>query len=373
MDYYIVLGIARSASVVEIKKAYRRLARRFHPDVNPGDDGASVRFREIAEAYNVLVDPGMKQRYDEVGYEPPATGAQVTGFEGFDFTAAVHANQQSTFGDLFAEVLRGEAARPFTPVRGTDLHAVLPLTFEQAASGGEFRLPLVREVTCSDCAGTGLVSVFAGRCPVCDGSGAERSARGHMLFTRACRRCHGAGTLSQQRCPGCAGRGTLTRSERVAVPLPAGVHDAARIRVGSRGHAGRFGGPGGDLYVTIHVAPHPQFRRDGDDVHVVVPVAIHEAALGARIDVPAIAGTTRLRVPPGTQSGQKFRLKERGIPSFRSGIRGDLVVEVRLMLPRVLDERSKALLREFGAINGESVRTSGKDASESGDDRAVRA
>ena len=373
MDYYIVLGIARSASVVEIKKAYRRLARRFHPDVNPGDDGASVRFREIAEAYNVLVDPGMKQRYDEVGYEPPATGSQATGFEGFDFTAAVHANQQSTFGDLFAEVLRGEAARPFTPVHGTDLHAVLPLTFEQAASGGEFRLPLVREVTCSDCAGTGLVSVAAGRCPGCDGSGAERSARGHMLFTRACRRCHGAGMLSQQRCAGCAGRGTLTRSERVAVPLPAGVHDGVRIRVGSRGHAGRFGGPGGDLYVTVHVAPHPQFRRDGDDVHVVVPVAIHEAALGARIDVPAIAGTARLRVPPGTQSGQKFRLKERGIPSFRSGIRGDLVVEVRLMLPRVLDERSKALLREFGAINGESVRTSGKDTSESGDDQAVRA
>ena len=373
MDYYVVLGIARTASVGEIKKAYRRLARRFHPDVNPGDDGASVRFREIAEAYTVLVDAEMKLRYDEVGYEPPASGPQVTGFEGFDFSAAVHANQQSTFGDLFAEVLRGESVRPFAPMHGTDLHAVLPLTFEQSASGGEFRLPLVREVTCQECAGTGVVSVAAGKCPGCDGSGTERSARGHMLFTRACRRCHGAGVLSQQRCAGCAGRGTLTRSERVAVPLPAGVHDGSRIRVAGRGHAGRFGGPPGDLYVTVQVAAHPQFRRDGDDVHVVVPIAIHEAALGARIEVPAIGGAARLRVPPGTQSGQKFRLKERGIPSFRTGGRGDLVVEVRLMLPRVLDERSKALLREFGAINGESVRAADTGATAPGDGEAARA
>jgi molecular chaperone DnaJ len=356
MDFYIVLGIERGASLPEIKKAYRRLARRFHPDVNPGDQRAAIRFREIAEAYAILSDPDRRRRYDQVGYEPASAEARPSGFEGFDFSAAVHANQQSTFGDLFADVFRSESARQVVPERGADLHAQLLLSFEQSMHGGDFGVTVVRQATCRDCAGTGILSIAAARCPTCDGIGTVRSARGHMVFARPCGRCRGTGVLSQQGCPGCGGSGTVARSERTAVPVPAGVSDGARLRVAGHGNAGLMGGPPGDLYVTVQVAPHALFRRDGDDLHLVVPVAVHEAALGARVEIPGVDGPTRLRVPPGTQSGQRFRLRGRGAMSPRTGRRGDLVAEIRLMLPAVLDERSKTLLREFGMINGESVR-----------------
>jgi len=356
MDFYVILGIGRDASVGDVKKAYRRLARRFHPDVNPGDDRAALRFREIAAAYEILSDPDRRRRYDRFGYEAPSPDRHEAGFEGFDFSAGVHANQQSTFGDLFAEVFRGPGVTAPVPERGADLHTTLGLQFNQAVAGGEFRVPVVRLIACRECAGTGVLSVAAARCPGCEGTGTVRSARGHMVFSRPCGRCRGTGILSQLTCRGCGGAGATARSEQVAVQVPAGIGDLARLRVAGRGNAGQLGGPPGDLYITVHVSPHPLFRRDGDDLHLVVPVALHEAALGARIDIPAVEGTTRLRVPPGTQSGQRFRLRGRGAPSPRTGRRGDLVVEVRLMLPRVLDERSKALLREFGTINGESVR-----------------
>ena len=197
MDVYIILGVTRTASLLEVKKAYRRLARQFHPDVNPGDDQAAIRFREIAEAYAILSDPDRRHRYDQVGYEPAIVNAEPTGFEGFDFSSSVHANQQSTFGDLFEEVFRGTSRRPPGPERGADLHATLSLTFEQAVTGGEFRVPVVRQDSCRDCAGTGVVSSVATRCPVCDGSGTVRSARGHMIFTRTCERCRGSGLLVQ--------------------------------------------------------------------------------------------------------------------------------------------------------------------------------
>ena len=357
MDFYIILGLDRGATVADVKKAYRRLARRFHPDVNPGDQRSAVRFREIAEAYAILSDPDRRRRYDQVGYEPIRPEMTSAGFEGFDFSAAVHANQQSTFGDLFADVFRGEPLHVSGPERGADLHATVNLTFEQAMRGGEFHVAVVRQATCKECAGTGVLSVAAARCPACDGLGTVRSARGHMVFTRACGRCRGTGILVQQACAGCGGLGSVARSEQLAVVIPAGVFDGARLRLGAGGSAGRMGGPPGDVYVTVHVAPHPLFGREGDELHLVVPVAVHEAALGARIDIPGIDGPTRLRVPPGTQSGQRFRLRERGVPSARTGRRGDLVVEVRLVLPRVLDERSKELLREFGRINGDDVRS----------------
>ena len=356
MDVYIILGLDRAATVADVKKAYRRLARRFHPDVNPGDQRSAIRFREIAEAYTILSDPDRRRRYDQVGYEPVRPESTATGFEGFDFSAAVHSNQQSTFGDLFADVFRGEPLHVSGPERGADLHATISLTFEQAMRGGEFRIAVGRQVTCHDCAGTGVLSMAAARCPASDGVGTVRSARGHMVFTRACGRCRGTGILAQQVCAGCGGLGSVARSEQLAIVVPAGVNDAARLRLGAAGSAGRMGGPPGDVYVTVHVAPHPLFRRDGDELHLVVPVAVHEAALGARIEIPGIDGPTRLRVPPGTQSGQHFRLRGRGAPSPRGGRRGDLVVEVRLMLPSVLDERSKLLLRELGMLNGESVR-----------------
>jgi molecular chaperone DnaJ len=356
MDFYIVLGIGRDASLPEVKRAYRRLARRLHPDVNPGDERAALRFREVAEAYATLSDPVRRERYDQFGYEPAPAEPQATGFEGFDFSASVFANQQSTFGDLFAEVLRSDTARPSAPERGPDLHQTLSLTFEQAAEGGEFRVPVVRHDTCRECAGSGVQNAAAVKCPSCDGVGSVRSARGHMVFARRCDRCDGTGTLASRACAGCSGAGIIARAGQVAVMVPPGIPDDARIRLEGRGSAGRRGGPPGDLHVTVRVAPHPLFRRDGDDLHLVVPVAVHEAALGARIDVPAVGGSARLRVPPGTQSGQRLRMRGRGLPSPRTGRRGDLVVEIRVALPGVLDERSKVLLKEFGELNGESVR-----------------
>jgi molecular chaperone DnaJ len=356
MDFYIILGVDRGATISDVKKAYRRLARRFHPDVNPGDQRSAIRFREIAEAYAILSDPDRRRRYDQVGYEPAAAERAAAGFEGFDFSAAVHANRQSTFGDLFVEMFRAEPGPAANPERGADLHATLTVGFDEAMAGGEFRVPIVRQATCRECAGTGILSIAAARCPACDGVGTARSARGHMVFTRSCGRCKGTGVLSKQACAGCGGLGTLARSEHVLVPVPPGISEGARLRVGGAGNAGRMGGPPGDVYVTVHVSPHPLFTRVGDDLHLIVPVAVHEAALGARIDIPGIDGPTRLRVPPGTQSGQHFRLRGRGAPSPRTGRRGDLVVEVRLMLPAVLDERSKVLLRELGLLNGENVR-----------------
>jgi molecular chaperone DnaJ len=357
MDLYIVLGIDRTASLGEIKRAYRRLARQFHPDVNPGDDVAAVRFREIALAYEVLGDPERRQRYDVAGFEAEPAAERSADFEGFDFSSTVHAVGQSTFGDLFEEVLRGDESAGLTAERGADLHATLALTFAEAMAGGNRRLPLMRQESCSRCAGTGQASIAAARCPACDGQGVVRSARGHMVFRRPCGRCRGTGLLSQQSCQACGGMGRLGRSDVVIVPVPAGVADGARLRVPGRGNAGRLGGPPGDVYVTVHVEAHPLFRREGDDLHLVVPVAVHEAALGARIPIPSLDGTARLRVPPGTQTGQRFRLRGRGAPSARDGRRGDLVAEVRVTLPRVLDERSKELLRQFGEVNArENVR-----------------
>jgi molecular chaperone DnaJ len=357
LDLYIVLGIDRAASLAEVKRAYRRLARRFHPDVNPGDDVAAVRFREIAQAYEVLGDPERRRRYDDVGLEAQLHAAPSAGFEGFDFSAAVHAVGQSTFGDLFADVLRGVERMGLGPERGADLHAGLTIGFAQAMSGGEHRLALMRQESCGRCAGTGRASAAASRCPACEGQGVTRSARGHMIFSRPCARCGGSGLRSPQGCSACGGLGRVARGDRVTVPVPPGVADGARLRVPGRGNAGRFGGPPGDVYVTVAVEPHPLFRREGDDLHLVVPVAVHEAALGARIRIPSLEGTARLRVPPGTQSGQRIRLRGRGAPAARDGRRGDLVAEVRVTLPRMLDERSKELLRQFGEHNGaENVR-----------------
>ena len=351
MDFYIVLGIERAASLGEIKRAYRRLARRYHPDVNPGDELAAVRFGEIAQAYATLSDPDLRRRYDQVGYEPALT-APETGFEGFDFSATVHAVRQSTFGDLFEEVFRSQSFSAGAPERGVDLHASLALGFGEAMRGGDQQVTVLRQEGCPGCAGTGVLSTAAARCPACEGLGHVRSARGHMVFTRPCAKCRSTGALSQQACRGCGGMGRVARSDRIRVAVPAGALDGMRLRVAGRGNAGRNGGLPGDLYVDLHVAPHPLFRRDGDDLHLVVPVAVHEAALGARVEIPVLDGMARLRVPPGTQSGQRLRLRGRGAPSPRDGRRGDLVAEVRVMLPRLLDERSKQLLRQFGEING---------------------
>jgi len=358
MDFYIILGIERAATVGDIKRAYKRLARRFHPDINPGDRTAAAQFRQIAEAYETLSDPDRRRRYDALGHIGPAVPPVSYGFEGFDFSAAVTSAAMPTFGDLFGDVLRQRTRGPEqVSERGADLHQSIALGFEDAMRGGPSTITVTRQEHCHTCKGLGLLHVAESRCVHCHGSGIVKTARGHMVFSRPCAHCGGAGHQRQTRCPTCGGQQVETRSELLTVTVPPGLLDGSRIRVPGKGHVGRNGGESGDLYVTVRVQAHPLFRREGDDLHVVVPIAIHEAALGAKVDVPALDGTARLRVPPGTQSGQRFRLSERGVASARDGRRGDLVVEVRLVLPRLLDERSKELLREFGKINAaEDVR-----------------
>jgi molecular chaperone DnaJ len=358
MDLYIVLGVDRGAAAGDIKRAYKRLARRLHPDINPGDREAEARFRQVLDAYETLMDPDRRRRYDagQLGMAE-ADDAETFGFTGFDFSSRVHAERTTTFGELFEEVLSRRGGRGTEAgEHGADIHARTQLTFEEAWHGVQRTVTVTRQDTCRACDGSGFQRVAETRCVSCEGTGAVRSVRGHMVFTKTCPMCGGEGRLKQQECVPCNGLGVAPRSETLAVRIPAAVADGARVRIAAKGHAGVRGGVPGDLLLDVSVAEHPVFKREGDELHMTVPIAIHEAALGAKIEIDVPDGSVRLRVPPGTQSGQRFRLRDRGFPS-RNGRRGDLVVEVRMRLPKVLDERSKELLREFGRINGESVRT----------------
>jgi molecular chaperone DnaJ len=358
MDFYIVLGVERGATLADVKRAYKRLARKYHPDINPGDRMAAAQFRQIADAYETLSDAERRRRYDTTGAMTQVDGGPAFGFEGFDFTISVGGNEASTFGDLFADVLHQREVRRAqgTPERGVDLHQSMTLAFEEAIRGGQRGVTVTRQEPCGTCQGVGQLHVSASPCPHCHGTGAVKSARGHMVFSKPCLHCGGSGQQRQTRCPACGGEQVEMRTESMTINVPPGLADGARIRIPGKGHAGRNGGETGDLYIGVNVQPHTLFERDGDDLHLTVPIAVHEAALGAKIEVPSLDGPARVRVPPGTQSGQRFLVRERGVPSPRDGRRGDLVVEVQLVLPKLLDERSKELLREFGRINGEDVR-----------------
>ncbi len=358
MDFYVILGVARGATLADVKRAYKRLARKCHPDINPGDRRAVAQFRQIAQAYETLSDAERRRRYDTTGSAAEADSGSTFGFDGFDFTISVNGNDASTFGDLFADVRHQREARrdPGTQERGVDLHQSVTLDFDEAIRGGQQTVTVTRQEDCATCQGVGQLHVTPSPCPPCHGTGAVKSARGHMVFSKPCLHCGGTGQQRQMRCSACGGERCQTRIESLTIKVPPGLADGARIRVPGKGHVGRNGGETGDLYIDVHVQPHPLFERDGDDLHVKVPIAVHEAALGAKIVVASLDGPARVRIPPGTQSGQRFRVRERGVPSPRDGRRGDLVVEVRLVLPKLLDERSKELLREFGRINSEDVR-----------------
>jgi molecular chaperone DnaJ len=356
MDLYALLGLDARATIAEIKRAYRRLARRYHPGINPGDRDAEAMFHRISEAYETLIDPSRREQYDAGGVSTPRTAHESFEFAGFDFTVAAHGAQAATFSELFADVLHPIAGGDrLGPEAGADLHATLTVPFLDAMRGVQRQVVVTRQDICRACHGSGQVTTPEGRCVHCHATGSVRWARGHMVFSKPCAACAGTGRQRQQRCAVCAAQGRVVRSEAVPIFVPPGTADGARIRIVERGHAGRAGGPIGDLYVTVHVTPHSLFRREADDLHVQVPVAVHEAVLGARIDVPSLEGMVRLRIPPGTQAGQRFRLSGRGVTTV-AGDRGDLIVEVRLVLPAMVDERSKELIREFGRINNEDVR-----------------
>ncbi len=360
MDLYGVLDLGPSATAADIERAHLRLARRYYPGINPGDRRAEERFRQVQQAYEVLGDPERRREYDR-GPAPraPTTLAATMAFDGFDFSSAAQGHDAATFAELFSEVFQDAARRVTSPARGGSLELTMRLSFEDATGGGSFPVSVVRQERCGRCSGAGRVAVVAVACPACQGHGATRWARGHMVFTRACEACGGAGHLTSQPCRGCAGAGLQARSEVVTLVIPPGIEHGARLAVPGRGHAGARGGPAGDLYVTLEVAPHQVFRRDGRDVCLTLPVAVHEAALGARVDVPTLTTPVKVRIPPGTASGTRLRVRGHGIPSAHSAdpeAAGDLIVEIQIVLPPVRDERSKALLREFGQLNPIDVR-----------------
>jgi molecular chaperone DnaJ len=358
MDLYALLGVARTASPAEIERAFRRLARRYHPGVNPGDRVSEALYQQIQEAYTVLADVTRRREYDRGVRGEPIVEATVT-FEGFDFEAAAEGPRAATFSELFSDVFQQAAQEATAPSRGSDVEADLQIAFRDAVRGADVPLSVTRQERCGVCAGRGRVVRPAVSCPACGGAGSRRWARGHLVFTKACDICAGHGRLDTELCRTCGGIGTSSRTEVITLSIPAGIAAGARIAVPGHGHAGARGGAAGDLYVTLDVGPHPFLRRNGRDLHVTLPVAVHEAALGARVDVPTLDGTVRLRVPPGTASGQRLRVRGQGVgfaPDRTDDEAGDLVVEVQIVLPRELDEESRSLLQEFGRRNSDDVR-----------------
>ncbi len=355
MSLYELLGLDRDATEAQVRRAYRRLARRWHPDLNPGNADAARRYAAITEAHATLVDPVRRRAYDAAGRAPAAAPAPPA-FAGFDFSLAVQGAQASTFGDLFVDVFRHAAGHGRGAVRGSDVHVEATLTLAEVLQGGARAFDVVRRVPCRLCRGQGVLDAAPVACRTCGGTGRQRLGRGHMVFVRPCDTCHGQGLVAQRACHGCHGQGQHDATQSISVTLPPGLADGDEVIAGGDGHAGSRGGQPGDLRVRIRVAPDARMTRVGNDLHMTVPVAVHEAVLGARIAIATVEGPVSIRVPPGTQSGQRIRLRERGVPSRRSGQRGDLVVEVQLVLPPVIDARGRELMREFAKLHPEDVR-----------------
>jgi len=359
MDLYQVLGVPRNAAPADVERAYLRLARRYHPGINPGDGVSAELYRRVQDAYAVLGDTERRRDYDRGGPSAPVATAETNvAFQGFDFSALAEGASAATFSELFADVFQDAARRVSSPEQGTSVDITMQLSFDDAIRGGQFPLSVTRSERCGACAGTGQVTRAPIACPQCAGAGSMRWARGHMVFTKACDTCNGVGQIVTQSCRICGSTGVHGRSEVVTLGLPPGIETGARIAVPGRGHAGARGGPAGDLYVTIDVVPHPFLQREGRDLRMQLPVAIHEAALGAKVNVPTLDGTVALKVPAGSTSGQRLRLRGRGIPGDPSGAlpAGDLIAELQIVLPPVRDERSKELLKEFGRLNDIDVR-----------------
>ncbi len=397
-DYYETLGVKKSASAEDIRKAFRKLARKYHPDVNPGDKSAEEKFKSISEANEVLSDAKKRKIYDQVGFYSdnidPATaeayaragqsgggfpggfpgGAPQGGqggvhfdFGGFDFSDFMNnagRGQQKTsagggsFRDIFSGIFgggRGGAQPEEGPEPGTDLEYQVNVPFWTAIRGGVMRLNITRQDACPQCHGNGALEA-PGKCPECNGTGQITQTGGRMKFNVQCPRCHGTGK-NLTMCPTCHGEGRVTKTEPLEVRIKAGTRDGQRIRLPGKGNAGSQGGAAGDLYAIIRAGDHPIFHRDGDDISLTVPVSATEAALGAKIEVPTIDGRALLKIPPGTQSGQKLRLREKGVPSAtREGVRGDEIVEITVTVPMPRDERTKELLRELAKLNPEDPR-----------------
>jgi molecular chaperone DnaJ len=350
-DYYEILGIERSASADEIKKAYRKLAMQYHPDRNPEDEDAERRFKEVNEAYGVLKDQQSRAAYDRFGhsaFEGAAGGGPGGGFGG---GAAGGFGGFGGFADIFDEMF-GEfagAARRSGPAHGADLRYNMEVTLDEAYEGKQATIRIPTSVACDACGGSGAEpGTSPTGCPSCHGRGRIRAQQGFFTIERTCPTCHGRGQVIEDPCKACAGLGTVQKEKTLQVNIPAGVEDGTRIRLAGEGEAGVRGGPAGDLYIFLSVAPHRFFQRDGANLYCRVPIPMTTAALGGSIEVPTIDGTrAKVSIPEGTQGGAQFRLRGKGMPVLRSRSSGDLYIQVSVEVPRALTKRQKELLEEF--------------------------
>ncbi len=367
-DFYELLGVPRKASLKDIRQAYRKLARKYHPDLNPGDKSSEEKFKQVQEAYEILSDSKKRQMYDQYGFysengpppqggpgPQPGQGVNVD-FGGFDFGGAGGTSFRDLFSQIFSGGAGGGAAYGPQEEPGSDLEYRVEIGFWDAVRGAVKKITITRLDTCHDCHGTGAIGASEKTCPQCGGSGHTTQSTGNMRFNVACPRCGGSGRL-RQTCGKCNGEGRVRRTETLDVRIPAGVKTGSRVRVAGHGNAGTHGAAPGDLYIVFDVQSHPFFERRGDDIYTRVPITVSEAALGAKIEVPTIDGRTVLRVPPGSSSGRNLRLREKGVPIARkAGQRGDQYVELQVVVPEAVDERVRNLLKELSKLAPEDPR-----------------
>ncbi|MDE3201252.1 MAG: J domain-containing protein [Acidobacteriota bacterium] len=376
-DYYATLGVKKTATAEEIRKAFRKAARKYHPDVNPGDKKAEEKFKEISEANDILSDEKKRKIYDQLGFysdqidpaqaeayarQQASGGRPPVDFGGFDFSGFGGGAQTSagsgwgSFKDIFSGIFSGaQQQQPRGPQPGTDLEYQATVDFWSAIRGGQARLQIHRQETCPTCHG----QAHAGGpmpCPECNGTGRVTQMGGRMKFNIPCPRCNGTGRTTHA-CSTCHGEGLVHRTESVEFRIKPGTRDGQRIRLQGKGNGGLNGGAAGDLFVIVRTGSHPVFTRMGDDIHVTVPISVPEASLGAKVDVPTIDGRAQLKIPPGTQSGQKLRMRERGVQSAsHPGQRGDQIVTVEVAVPHLHDERSREIMRELAKLNPQDPR-----------------
>lgn len=352
-DYYKLLGVPRNAKPDDIKKAYRKLARQYHPDVNPGNANSEDRFKQISEAFEVLSDPKKREIYDSYGYYSEQAASAGARGPIFDFANFGAANFRDIFSEIFSNVRPQNNQARHQPTRGGDLEYALSLTFEQAMQGVTKTIEVDRNEVCAACQGLGETNNLTVACSSCNGTGQQTRRIGGVS---KCPSCSGSGKVAAP-CSTCKGAGVVPKRESIAAKIPAGVDRGSRVRVPGKGHAGVLGGQPGDLYIITNVSDHQYFKRQGDNIYCTIPITVPEAALGAKIEVPTVDGKALLKVPAGTQSGQRFRLRERGAPSLRGGgIRGDQFVEVKITLPAVISEETKEMLQQFARHNKENPR-----------------
>ncbi|GER72720.1 molecular chaperone DnaJ [Weizmannia acidilactici] len=347
-DYYEVLGVGKDATKEEIKKAYRRLSKKYHPDINKEPDAAE-KFKEISEAYEVLSDDQKRAQYDQFGHAGPNQG--FGGFGGADFGGF-------GFEDIFSTFFGGGRRNdPNAPRQGADLQYTMTLEFEEAVFGKETDIRIPREETCDTCHGTGArPGTHPETCPHCHGTGTlnteQTTAFGRIVNRRTCHYCGGTGKIIKEKCKTCGGTGKVKKRRKIHVKIPAGIDDGQQLRVAGQGEPGVNGGPAGDLYIIFHVKPHELFERDGDDIYCEIPIAFTQAALGDEIEVPTLHGKVKLKIPAGTQTGTKFRLHGKGVPNVHGYGTGDQHVITRIVTPTKLTERQKQILREFAEASG---------------------